>query len=118
MAKFTIPQNLTETELYTCKICGKVCKSSRSMGMHVKKQHGLLPKDYYDKFYKKESDGKCEICGKGPLVGNNVSHAHNKSKRRWLPNLQRVRVILNGTTKRVRICTKCLKSGKVQKAVH
>jgi large subunit ribosomal protein L28 len=61
---------------------------------------------------------KCEICGKGPLVGNNVSHAHNKSKRRWLPNLQRVRVILNGTTKRVRICTKCLKSGKVQKAVH
>jgi uncharacterized C2H2 Zn-finger protein len=70
MAKFTIPQNLTETELYTCKICGKVCKSSRSMGMHVKKQHGLLPKDYYDKFYKKESDGKCEICGKPTKFGN------------------------------------------------
>ena len=61
---------------------------------------------------------KCEICGKKPLVGNNVSHANNKTKRRWLPNLQRVRVMINGEAKKMRICTKCLKSGKIEKAVH
>ena len=61
---------------------------------------------------------KCEICGKGPLTGNHVSHANNKTKRRWLPNLQKVRVVINGETKRIKICTKCLKSGKVAKAVH
>ena len=59
---------------------------------------------------------KCEICGKGPIVGNNVSHAHNKSRRRWLPNLQSVHVEVNGTRKRMKVCTRCLRSGKVQKA--
>ncbi len=59
----------------------------------------------------------CEICGKGPRVGNNVSHAHNKTKRRWLPNLQRVRVNINGTRKRMKVCTSCLKQGRVTKAI-
>ncbi len=60
---------------------------------------------------------RCEICGKGPMVGNNVSHAHNLSKRRWLPNLQRVRVRLeNGTVKRMTVCTECIRSGRVTKA--
>ncbi len=60
---------------------------------------------------------RCEICGKGPIVGNNVSHAHNLSKRRWLPNLQRVRVRLeNGTVKRMTVCTECIRSGRVTKA--
>jgi large subunit ribosomal protein L28 len=58
----------------------------------------------------------CEICGKKPSVGNNVSHAHNLTKRRWLPNLQRVRANVNGRTKIMRVCTKCLKAGKVVKA--
>ncbi len=58
----------------------------------------------------------CEICGKRPLVGYNVSHAHNKTKRRWLPNLQRVKTIHNGRKKRIRVCTSCLKAGKVVKA--
>ncbi len=57
----------------------------------------------------------CEICGKGPRFGNNVSHAHNLTKRRWNPNLQRVRAVVNGTIRRIRVCTTCLKSGKVQK---
>ncbi len=58
----------------------------------------------------------CEICGKRPQVGNNVSHARNRTKRRWLPNLQRVRTVLpNGQVKRIRVCTKCLKAGKVVK---
>ncbi len=59
---------------------------------------------------------KCDICGKGALVGNNISHANNKTKKRSLPNLQRVRANVNGSVKRLRVCTRCLKAGKVQKA--
>jgi large subunit ribosomal protein L28 len=59
----------------------------------------------------------CEICGKRPGVGNNVSHANNKTKRRWMPNLQRVRVQMPGGTRRVRVCTRCLRSGAVVKAL-
>lgn len=59
----------------------------------------------------------CEICGKGPVTGNNISHANNKTRRRWLPNLQSVRAVINGSIKKIRVCTSCLKSGKVQKAV-
>ena len=58
----------------------------------------------------------CDICGKGPATGNNVSHAHNKTRRRWLPNLQNIRVLINGVAKRVKVCTNCIRSGKVQKA--
>ena len=58
----------------------------------------------------------CDICGKGPATGNNVSHAHNKSRRRWLPNLQNIRALINGVAKRVKVCTNCIRSGKVQKA--
>jgi len=61
---------------------------------------------------------KCEICGKGPQFGNTISHAHNVTKRRWNPNLQKVRVLINGSVKRIKICTRCLRSGKVQKAVR
>ncbi len=58
----------------------------------------------------------CDICGKGPVSGNNISHANNKTRRRWLPNLQRVRALVDGSVKRIKVCTSCLKSGKVQKA--
>jgi large subunit ribosomal protein L28 len=57
----------------------------------------------------------CEICGKGPVVGNNVSHAHNKTKRRWYPNLQTVKVSIGGQTKKLKVCTRCLRSGFVSK---
>lgn len=60
---------------------------------------------------------RCEICDKGPLVGNNVSHANNKTKRRSLPNLQRIKARVGGGTRRMRICTRCLKANKVEKAV-
>jgi large subunit ribosomal protein L28 len=59
---------------------------------------------------------RCEICGKGPLVGNTVSHANNKSKTRSLPNLRSVRATVDGTVRHVRVCTRCLKAGKVLKA--
>ena len=59
---------------------------------------------------------RCEICGKGPMVGHNVSHAHNLTKRRWLPNLQRVRAMVDGKPKRITVCTECIRSGRVVKA--
>ena len=58
----------------------------------------------------------CDICGKRPATGNNVSHAHNKSRRRWLPNLQNIRALIDGASKRVKVCTNCIRSGKVQKS--
>ena len=59
---------------------------------------------------------RCDICGKGPVFGNNVSHANNKTKRRWNPNLQRVKIKHGGGTKRVQVCSRCLRSGAVVKA--
>ena len=59
---------------------------------------------------------RCAVCGKGPLVGNTVSHANNKSKTRSLPNLRSVRVNDGGEVKHVRVCTRCLKANKVLKA--
>ncbi|MEW6615863.1 MAG: 50S ribosomal protein L28 [Thermodesulfobacteriota bacterium] len=55
----------------------------------------------------------CEICGKGPSVGNNVSHANNKTKRRWYPNIQKVKTVRNGSVKRINVCTRCIRSGLV-----
>jgi large subunit ribosomal protein L28 len=57
----------------------------------------------------------CELCGKGPQFGNNVSHAHNVTRRRWNPNLQSVKSVTNGNTKRLKVCTSCIKTGKVVK---
>ena len=59
----------------------------------------------------------CEICGKRPVVGHNVSHAHNKTKRRWYPNLQTVRVTKGGQAKKLKVCTRCIRSGLVNKQV-
>jgi len=60
---------------------------------------------------------KCSVCGKGPMVGNNVSHAHNLNKRRFLPNLQKVKIELDGKVKKTYVCTRCLRSEKVVKIV-
>ena len=57
----------------------------------------------------------CEICGRGPRFGNRVSHAHNATARRWEINLQRVHALVKGAPKRIRVCTSCIKSNKVQK---
>jgi large subunit ribosomal protein L28 len=56
----------------------------------------------------------CEICGKKPLYGNAVSHAHNLTKRRWIPNLQRVKVMRKGKRTTITVCSSCLKAGKVE----
>ncbi|MBU1699605.1 MAG: 50S ribosomal protein L28 [Candidatus Eisenbacteria bacterium] len=60
----------------------------------------------------------CDRCGKGIQFGNRVSHAHNVNKRIWKPNLQRVRVIVDGKPKRIRLCTDCIKSPDIQKNVR
>jgi large subunit ribosomal protein L28 len=58
----------------------------------------------------------CDICGKGPSTGNTVSHANNRTRRRWKPNLQRVRAKVGGGVRHVLACTRCIRSGKVTKA--
>lgn len=60
---------------------------------------------------------KCEICGKGVVYGVHYSHSHRQSKRSFAPNIKRVKAIVNGTPKRVHVCTRCLRSGKVQRAI-
>ncbi len=59
----------------------------------------------------------CDLCGKKHQSGNNVSHSNNKTKRVFNPNLQRVRALIDGAARRIRVCTRCLRSGRVQKAV-
>lgn len=58
---------------------------------------------------------KCEICGKGVTFGIKVSHSHRRSNRMWKPNIRRVRAIVNGEHKKVYVCTRCLRSGKVER---
>ncbi len=60
---------------------------------------------------------RCDMCGKGPRSGNNVSHANNRTKRTFKPNLHKVRALVNGSARRIKVCSSCLKSGRVQKAV-
>jgi large subunit ribosomal protein L28 len=57
----------------------------------------------------------CDVCGRGPQFGNRISHAHNMTKRRWNVNLQTVHGIMKGAARRLRVCTSCIRSGKVQK---
>lgn len=59
---------------------------------------------------------KCEMCGKGPTYGNVISHANNTRRRRWNVNLRRVKAIVDGVRKHVRVCTACIRAGRVKKA--
>lgn len=60
---------------------------------------------------------RCDLCGKGTAAGNNVSHANNRTRRTFKPNLHRVRALVEGSARRLRVCSRCLKAGKVQKVV-
>jgi large subunit ribosomal protein L28 len=57
----------------------------------------------------------CEVCGKKPSFGMNISHSHRRTKRRWDPNIQRVRAVVDGAPKRLNVCTSCIRAGKVTK---
>jgi large subunit ribosomal protein L28 len=58
----------------------------------------------------------CDVCGRKPGFGMQVSHSHRRSPKRWNPNIQRVRAVVNGTPKRLNVCARCIKAGKVQRA--
>ena len=60
---------------------------------------------------------KCEVCGKGPSFGNNVSHANNKTRTVWRPNVQKVKTVKNGTVATIKVCTRCIRSGFITKAL-
>jgi large subunit ribosomal protein L28 len=59
---------------------------------------------------------RCKICGKGPSFGNVISHANNTRRRRWNPNLQRVRAVVDGVRMHIRVCTSCIRAGRITKA--
>ncbi len=58
----------------------------------------------------------CSVCGKGPTVGNHVSHSHRKTKRVWKPNIQKIRIAEGGRIRRKNVCTRCIRAGKIVKA--
>ena len=60
---------------------------------------------------------RCEICGKEKKFGNSISFSHKRGNRSWSPNLQRVRAVVNGSKKRIYVCTRCLRSGTVERAL-
>lgn len=60
---------------------------------------------------------KCQVCGRGPGAGNAVSHSNRHTRRRWLPNLQRVKIMLSGSPRRVYVCTGCIRSGRAQRVI-
>ncbi|NLF46007.1 MAG: 50S ribosomal protein L28 [Syntrophomonadaceae bacterium] len=60
---------------------------------------------------------KCEICGKGVTFGKKYSHSHIRTNRQWKPNIQRVKAIVNGSPQKLYVCTRCLRSGKVERAI-
>jgi large subunit ribosomal protein L28 len=60
----------------------------------------------------------CEVCGKHPSFGMSISHSHRRTKRRWNPNIQRIRVLVGRTPKRLHVCTSCIRAGKVTKVVR
>jgi large subunit ribosomal protein L28 len=60
----------------------------------------------------------CEVCGKRPSFGMSISHSHRRTKRRWNPNIQRIRVMVGGSPRRAHVCTSCIRAGKVVKAAR
>ena len=60
---------------------------------------------------------RCEICNKGVISGNHASHSNIKTKRKWAPNIRKVKAIVAGTPTTIHVCTRCMRSGKVQRAV-
>ena len=58
---------------------------------------------------------RCEVCGKGPQFGNRVSHANNRTRRRFNPNIQAIRALVSNRVQRIKVCTRCIKAGKVVK---
>jgi len=80
------------------------------------RQHETRQVTKHIRIWSKAMAQVCDVCGKGPQFGNNISHAHNVTRRRWNVNLQAVKALVNGNAKRIRVCTSCIKAGKIAKA--
>jgi len=92
--------------------------ASVKLGIVKRENHGIIAFFQWQHiiFWTGKMAKVCDICGKKPMFGNNVSHAHNTTRRRWNPNLKRVRAVQgNGSVKRIDVCVRCLTSGKVLK---
>ena len=74
-------------------------------------------RDYFINKEVRQMSRKCEVCGKGQTSGNAVSHSNRHSKRKWNANIQSVRISENGTVRKANVCTSCLRSGKVNRAI-
>lgn len=74
-----------------------------------------LPKKAISKEY--QMARRCDICGKGPMTGNNDPKSHKRTNRVFRPNLHKIKAEINGEVKTIKVCSKCLKSGKVKKIV-
>jgi large subunit ribosomal protein L28 len=97
-------------DIYPCSLTGTCfCRNAATKvaGLGTHEQFG---------FWSLVMAQVCEICGKGPQFGNNISHAHNISRRRWNVNLRPVKAKVDGGARKIRVCTSCIKSGKVAKA--
>jgi large subunit ribosomal protein L28 len=75
-----------------------------------------LPRGGADRKKEGSMAKQCDVCGKSTVFGKNVSHAHNVTSRTWEPNLQRVRALVDGRVRRIAVCTRCLRSGRIVKA--
>lgn len=60
---------------------------------------------------------KCDVCGKGVISGSQYSHSHRASKRTWTPNVKKIKAIVKGSPRTVHVCTRCLRSGKIERAI-
>lgn len=60
---------------------------------------------------------KCDVCGKTPMAGYKYSHSHRKSIKKWQPNIRRVKALINGVPMKINVCAKCLRAGKVKRAI-
>ena len=77
-----------------------------------------FPASIHDPNYEVEDitmSSVCDVCAKKPIFGKRLSHSHRRSNRRWNPNVQKVRAIVDGSPRRINVCTSCIKAGKVQK---
>jgi large subunit ribosomal protein L28 len=87
-----------------------------AFGRYSDEGFGSLRRHEINRIWSKAMAQVCDVCGKGPQFGNNISHAHNVTRRRWNVNLQGIKALVNGAPKRIRVCTSCIKSGKIAKA--
>jgi large subunit ribosomal protein L28 len=90
-------------------------KDSRCEPLSRRSRHGVGTVSASEVFGVTPVAANCDVCGKGPGFGNNISFSHRRTRRRWNPNIQTVRAVIGRTPKRLNVCTSCIKAGKVSR---